>query len=130
MTARWALAAPNTRRWLDVRGLSAVPAVHSAGPHPRDASRAAFKAGVVRQLRAWGWAPRAGVGDRPSDLRAYTGEGLVALMVTHAHGLPPGAAAGCGPQRAMARPGERIGHLRRPGGGRTCGGPQAVIPAR
>ena len=93
VTARWALAARNTRRWLDFHGLRDVFAVHAALPHPGDASRVAFKAAAVQQLRAWGWAPCAGLGDRPSDLAAYAGEGLAALMLTHAHGLPEGGGA-------------------------------------
>jgi hypothetical protein len=93
VTARWWGAAGSTRRWLDARGLGDVGVVHAAAPHPGDASRAGFKAAALRRLRCWGWDPVAGAGDRPSDMEAYAGEGLAALMLTHAVGAPPGAPA-------------------------------------
>jgi hypothetical protein len=102
VTARWRGAAGSTRRWLDARGLGGVAAVHAAAPHPGDSSRGAFKAAAVRRLRDWGWDAVAGVGDRPSDLVAYAGEGLAALMLAHAVGAPAGAPAAAAQRLLLA----------------------------
>ncbi len=105
VTARYALAEANTARWLAAQGLPGLPVVYAAGVHAGDASRGAFKAGAIRHLRAAGWAPVAGVGDRPSDLEAYASEGLQALMVVHAEGSRggEGARAAAGLLQAQAR---------------------------
>ena len=86
VTARWRLAEPSTDRMLASVGLAGLPTIFAARPHPGDASRVAFKARAIELLRERGWAPFAGVGDRPSDLRAYVRAGVAALMVAHASG--------------------------------------------
>jgi hypothetical protein len=121
VTARWRAAAGGTRRWLDARGLGGVGAVHASAPHPGDGSRAAFKAAAVRQLREWGWRPVAGLGDRPSDLEAYAGEGLAALMLTHAVGAPAGAPVGAA-QRLLTAEAALRGRSGSGGGGGGDGG--------
>jgi hypothetical protein len=99
VTARWRLAEASTDAMLARAGLPRLPVIYAGAPHPRDASRAAFKARAIRHLRDEGWAPFAGVGDRASDVEAYAGEGLAALAVVHAEG----AAAPAATERAMAR---------------------------
>ena len=86
VTARWRLAESSTERMLASVGLARLPTIFAADPHPGDASRVDFKARAIELLRERGWAPFAGVGDRPSDLRAYVRAGVTALMVAHASG--------------------------------------------
>jgi hypothetical protein len=93
VTARWRLAERGTHAWLRAHDLGHVPVVYAGEWHPGDASRAGFKAAAIRYYKSHGWDPRLGVGDRPSDLVAYAGEGLCALMVAHASGVPPGHCA-------------------------------------
>ena len=95
--------------------------MHASAPHPGDGSRAAFKAAAVRQLREWGWRPVAGLGDRPSDLEAYAGEGLAALMLTHAVGAPAGAPVGAA-QRLLTAEAALSGRSGSGGGGGGGGG--------
>ena len=94
VTARFALAEANTARWLAAQGLASLPVLYAAGVHAGDGSRGAFKASAIAHLRAAGWAPAAGVGDRPSDLQAYASAGLLACMVVHAEGSSAGSSAG------------------------------------
>ncbi len=113
VTARFALAEANTARWLAAQGLAHLPVLYAAGVHAGDGSRVAFKASAIAHLRAAGWAPAAGVGDRPSDLQAYASAGLLACMVVHAEGRAGGEAAGVRAARglleAQARhPGARV----------------------
>jgi len=93
VTARFSSAARATELWLAAHGLEGLPVVLARDMHPRDASRVAYKRAAIRLLREEGWAPVLGVGDRPSDLAAYAGEGLAAVMVAHARGAAPGSAA-------------------------------------
>ena len=39
VTARWWLAAPNTRRWLSHNGVPTLPTFFASRPHPFDKSR-------------------------------------------------------------------------------------------
>lgn len=91
VTARWNICAPNTERWLVANGLAGLPVVHASRPHPGDASRIAFKLGAIERLRAEGWAPIAGVGDRPSDVEAYARAGLATCVVAHARAEESGS---------------------------------------
>jgi hypothetical protein len=91
LTARWSAGAGHTHAWLDAHGLGGLPVVVARRPHPGDASRVAFKADAIEWLRGAGWAPLAGVGDRPSDCAAYLAAGLHACVVAHA---PPGGGGG------------------------------------
>ena len=86
VTARWSVAERGTAAWLGAHGLGHVPVVYASHARPRDASRVAYKAAAIARLRDEGWAPLLGIGDRPSDLRAYAAAGLPALMVAHAQG--------------------------------------------
>lgn len=84
VTSRSGGAAAHTDRWLHSVGLAGMPLIHAAGPHPGDGSRDAFKAAAIRHLRAVGGLdPVIGIGDRPSDGRAYRAEGLHSLIVAH-----------------------------------------------
>lgn len=84
VTSRSGGAATHTDRWLQSVGLAGMPLIHAAGPHPGDSSRDAFKAAAIRHLReAGGLDPVLGIGDRPSDGRAYRAEGLHSLVVAH-----------------------------------------------
>lgn len=84
VTSRSGGAAAHTERWLNAAGLGGMPLIHAAGPHPGDASRDAFKAASIRHLRdIGGLNPVIGVGDRPSDGRAYRAEGLHSLVLAH-----------------------------------------------
>jgi hypothetical protein len=83
VTARWSLAARNTKAWLSLHGFPAIPCIHSWRPHPWDASRVAFKSAAIARLRMAGGSPTIGVGDRPSDLEAYLSSGLSAFLVFH-----------------------------------------------
>lgn len=90
ITARWQLAEASTEHMLVAAGLPRMPVIYAGDIHPGDASRVAYKARAIRHLRDEGWAPFAGIGDRASDMKAYTNEGLTALMVLHAEGVAPG----------------------------------------
>lgn len=91
VTARQALAERNTAQWLAAQGLGELPVLYASSVHSGDGTRGAFKASAIRHVRAAGWQPVAGVGDRPSDMEAYAAEGLLALMVTHAEGATAAA---------------------------------------
>lgn len=93
ITARWRGAEANTITWLTAHGLPDLPVMHATGMHPSDDTRVAYKAAAVRALQRGGWRPVIGVGDRPSDLRAYAGTGLRAFMVAHATASHRGPAA-------------------------------------
>jgi hypothetical protein len=89
VTARWQLAEASTEHMLATAGLARMPVIYAGDIHPGDASRVAYKARAIRHLRDEGWAPFAGIGDRASDVKAYTDEGLTALVVLHAEGVAP-----------------------------------------
>jgi hypothetical protein len=112
VTARFALAEANTARWLAAQGLPHLPVLYAAGVHAGDGSRGAFKASAIEHLRTAGWAPAAGVGDRPSDLQAYASAGLLACMVVHAEGSAGGSAGGSAARRLVEErarhPGARV----------------------
>ncbi len=91
VTARQALAERNTAQWLAAQGMGELPVLYASGVHSGDGTRGAFKASAIRHVRAAGWRPVAGVGDRPSDMEAYAAEGLLALTVTHAEGASAAA---------------------------------------
>jgi hypothetical protein len=61
VTARYVAAERNTLAWLHAQGLQDLPAIHASGIHPRDGSRAEYKAAAIRSLRAAGWEPVSGV---------------------------------------------------------------------
>ena len=86
VTARWSVAERGTAAWLAAHGLGHVPVIYASHARPLDASRAGYKAAALRRLREEGWTPVYGVGDRPSDLAAYSSESVPALMVAHAQG--------------------------------------------
>lgn len=83
VTARWRAGAAYTEKWLADNDLAGLPLMCSARPHPTDASRVAYKRDAIEYLRVNGWEPIMGIGDRPSDLRAYTQANVRALMVCH-----------------------------------------------
>ena len=85
ITARWSFGANSTVSWLREEGLGDLPVIHSPRPHPGDASRMAFKRDAILSLRREGWNPVIGIGDRPSDTRAYLEAGLDAIGVIHTH---------------------------------------------
>lgn len=97
VTARWAPAAGKTEAWLAGVGLGGLPVVYATGPHVGDDSRIGFKASAIEALRAGGLSPTVGIGDRPSDLRAYLRASIVPCMVAHAQssGGAHAAAAHC-----------------------------------
>lgn len=87
VTARYSAAADATVDWLAANGLADMPVIHSDRPHPGDDSRIAFKRDAILALRSQhGLDPVIGVGDRPSDLRAYVQAGLHACIVVHGPG--------------------------------------------
>jgi hypothetical protein len=92
VTARWKGAGRGTHGWLAASGLPGMPVILAEGMHPQDAPRAAYKAAAIRHIREEGWNPVLGVGDRPSDMEAYTSEGLRAFMVAHREGGESGNA--------------------------------------
>lgn len=91
VTARWQYARRNTVGWLTMAGLHDLPVIFSSSMHPKDTTRAAYKAAAIRHLRQEGWGPVIGVGDRPSDLEAYAAEGLRCFMVAHNAGSKHGS---------------------------------------
>jgi hypothetical protein len=60
-----------------------MPVFFASYPYPTDAPRVAFKAGVINKLQQSGRYGHVvvGVGDRPSDLKAYAENGLHSLIV-------------------------------------------------
>lgn len=84
VTARFKACAGNTRRWLEANGLAGMPVMYATRMHPYEHSRASFKAAAIQHLQDDGWDPVVGVGDRPSDLIAYSGRcDLHTLAVCH-----------------------------------------------
>ena len=81
VTARCFLAAGNTRRWLRAQGLPPFPVVHSPIFLVHEKGRVLFKRRCLRLLKAAGYKPAVGVGDRGSDLEAYLAEGLFPVLV-------------------------------------------------
>ena len=78
VTARWGWlprARANTETWLAAHGMS-MPVYYAPRPYPQDADRAVFKKGVIEGIGRGGehGPVLAGVGDRPSDMVAYTGK--------------------------------------------------------
>lgn len=90
VTARWGAierCRTNTERWLEAHGL-AMPVYYASYPYPTDSPRVAFKAGVIQKLkesRTHGEV-LVGIGDRPSDMKAYVKNNLLALIVMDALG--------------------------------------------
>merc|ERR1711871_1348139 len=65
-----------------------MPVYYAQYPYPSDEPRAGFKAGVIQGMQAshaHGY-PLAGVGDRPSDMKAYATSDLATLIITDALG--------------------------------------------
>lgn len=94
VTARWGgvpRCRTNTELWLEANGIP-MPTYYAPRPIPSDAPRAEFKAGVIARLlderggSSDGGVFAVGVGDRPSDMRAYVRNGLHALVITDALG--------------------------------------------
>ena len=83
LTARFQSCMKNTHRWLAANGLDEMPVMFATQMHPYDHSRIAFKAAAIQYLQDEGWEPVAGVGDRPSDLLAYSRCDLHTLAVCH-----------------------------------------------
>lgn len=90
LTARWYRAESNTIGWLNGAGLDGLPVIFAKEMHPADHSRSAYKAAAIAYLRNEGWNPIIGIGDRPSDMVAYTAENLRTFMVIHKEGTQPG----------------------------------------
>ena len=89
ITARYYRAEHNTIGWLTGSGLDGLPVIFAKDMHPADHTRSAYKAAAIRYLRDEGWNPIIGVGDRPSDMVAYTTENLRTFMVIHKEGSQP-----------------------------------------
>jgi len=95
VTARWGWlprARANTETWLAAHGMS-MPVYYAPRPYPQDADRAVFKKGVIEGIGRGGehGPVLAGVGDRPSDMVAYTENGLHAIVITDALGEMSGS---------------------------------------
>ncbi|MCR4315104.1 MAG: hypothetical protein NUW37_02010 [Planctomycetes bacterium] len=83
VTARWFLYEMATARFMEQSGLGFIPVVHSRRPFVGDRPRGAFKLETIEMFRDLGLDPFIGIGDRPSDFRAYLGADLQIAMVTH-----------------------------------------------
>jgi len=87
VTARWGgRAGKPTERWLEKHGFRGLPLVLASGLHPQDKTRVGYKIAAVKLLQSEGWEPVVGIGDRPSDLEAYSATGLESVMVAHSQG--------------------------------------------
>ena len=92
ITARWGgRAGAPTERWLEKHGLKGLPLILASGLHPQDKTRVGYKIAAVKLLQEEGWEPVVGIGDRPSDLEAYSATGLESVMVAHSQGASPGS---------------------------------------
>jgi len=93
VTARWGgRAGIPTEKWLENNGFKGLPLVLASGLHPQDKTRVGYKIAAIEFLRKEGWEPMIGIGDRPSDLVAYTTTGLESIIVAHSQGASPGSA--------------------------------------
>ena len=93
VTARWGgRAGIPTEKWLENNGFKGLPLVLASGLHPQDKTRVGYKIAAIEFLRNEGWEPVIGIGDRPSDLEAYTATGLESIIVAHSQGASPGSA--------------------------------------
>ena len=89
LSARWWLARWHTEKWLKRYGLGTAKLILADQIHPRDETRARFKYAVLRHLqRRKSSASILAIGDRPSDLIAYTAAGIPTLMLSHTLGVP------------------------------------------
>jgi len=101
VTARWKPAEVNTEAWLARVGLRGLPVLYATQPHVGDDSRIAFKAAAIGHVREQGLQPIVGIGDRPSDVRAYLRARIMPAMVAHAEGAGAAHHAHCA--KALAR---------------------------
>jgi hypothetical protein len=102
ITARWGgLGYWNTRRWLDVHGLSHVSLRCSPQPLPSEEARLAWKRGCIEELQREGVEVIGGVGDRESDVMAYLESGLP-IVVGVAHEDPRGGSVDSRAQALIA----------------------------
>jgi len=93
VTARWGgRAGIPTEKWLENNGFKGLPLVLASELHPQDKTRVGYKIAAIEFLRNEGWEPVIGIGDRPSDLEAYTATGLESIIVSHSQGASPGSA--------------------------------------
>ena len=88
LSARWSLARRHTENWLMQHGLEDMNVVLSSHMHPRDETRSQYKYNELCKLRQHGKQILLGIGDRPSDLRAYVAAGIPTIMLSHNCGVP------------------------------------------
>jgi hypothetical protein len=93
LSARDHIFVPKTRGWLQMNGFPEGPLYLRAGTRFWSCRSGRHKLGRLAALRA-GWKDiRAGVGDVPSDLRAYAAHGIPPILIgpRTLAGLPDGA---------------------------------------
>ena len=81
VTARARFGRRNTRLWLEREGLGFVELYLSPFFNLTEPGRAKYKSIVISALRSRGYDIRYGVGDRPSDMRAYAANGAFPVVV-------------------------------------------------
>lgn len=96
VTARWggiSRCRENTENWLRAHEME-MPVYYATMPYPTDGPRAAFKAGVIREIQRSGEFGNVlvGIGDRPSDIKAYLDTDIVPIVVKDALGEVEGGA--------------------------------------
>lgn len=81
LTARVALLAGGTLKWLDACGFPCAPVIFSRRVLLGSSQHTAFKTCVLRDIRAQGQQIRWAVGDKLHDMRAYQAAEVEAILI-------------------------------------------------